>query len=176
MERLQDLIEEGLTHFNIDHDAKSVGHLVSYIGELERWNRTMNLVGLKDSRRIVGELVYDAFFLHTRVAGERSLLDLGSGAGVIAIPLSILDPTMRVISVDKGLKKVLFQRHARRLLGLAGLEIIHGRMEDVAPLGVRTLVAKAFGPARVILAEGRRHLGEGGRAFIVKGFVYKKVS
>ena len=70
----------------------------------------MNLVGLKEGGQIVGDLVYDAFFLHTHVAGLNSLLDLGSGSGVVSIPLAILNPDKQIFSLDKALKKILFQR------------------------------------------------------------------
>ena len=57
----------------------------------------------------------------------------------------------------------------KRLLGLARLEIVHGRAEDIPPLGVEALIAKAFGPAPAVLVKGGRHLREGGSAFLVKG-------
>lgn len=169
MERLQGLIEEGFAFFGIAYDAKTTRRLLSYVEELGRWNRTMNLTGLKEGGQIVGDLVYDAFFLHTRVAGLNSLLDLGSGAGVVSVPLAILNPDRQIFSLDKALKKVLFQKAMRRLLGLARLEIIHGRAEEIPPLGASALIAKAFGPVPEVLVKGGRHLKEGGSAFLVKG-------
>ncbi len=169
MERLQGLIEEGLAFFNIGYDTATVRLLVSYVEELGRWNRTMNLVGLKEGGQIVGNLVYDTFFLHTQITGLNSLLDLGSGSGVVAIPLAILNPDKQVFSLDKTLKKVLFQKAMKRLLGLVRLEIVHGRAEEIPPLGVEALVAKAFGPASAVLVKGGRHLREGGSALLVKG-------
>ncbi len=169
MERLQGLIEEGLTFFGIGYDETTARQLLSYVEELGRWMRTMNLVGLKEGGQIVGDLVYDAFFLHTLVAGMNSLLDLGSGAGVVSIPLAVLNPDKQIFSLDKALKKIVFQRHVKRLLGLARLEIVHGRVEDIPPLGAEALIAKAFGPAPAVLVKGGRHLREGGSAFLVKG-------
>ena len=105
----------------------------------------MNLVGLKGGGRIVEGLLYDAFFIRSRLPGAGSLLDLGSGSGVVAIPLAVLDPGRDIYSVDKTFKKVLFQRHIKRLLGLKGLQVVHGRAEDISPLFTDLLVAKAFG-------------------------------
>jgi 16S rRNA (guanine527-N7)-methyltransferase len=169
METLERLIEVGLAHFAIEGGAEAMPRLLSYTKELERWNRTINLVGLKKAERIVADLLYDAFFLHTCVAASASLLDLGSGAGVASVPLAILNPGMKVFSVDKSLKKTEFQRHIKRLLGLGGFEIIRGRIEDVSPLHVEVLVAKAFGPTSSVLAKGGRHVAPGGTAFIVRG-------
>lgn len=169
MDSLEELIAEGLAHFRIGCGARCVSSLASYVRELDRWSRTMNLVGLKGSSRVVAELVYDAFFLHSRIAGARSLLDLGSGSGVVSVSMAILDPERRIVSVEKNLKKAQFQRHVKRLLGLDRLEIVHGRIEEAPRTGVDVLIAKAFGPVPVVLDKGRRHLNEGGSAYIVKG-------
>ena len=129
----------------------------------------MNLVGLKGSEAVIRRLIYDAFFLYTCIGPRQRVLEIGSGAGVVAIPLAILGRSMAIVSVEKSLKKVQFQRHARRLLGLGNLEILHGRIEDMAPLAAGILLAKAFGSASDILAKGGRHLREGGSAMLVKG-------
>jgi 16S rRNA (guanine527-N7)-methyltransferase len=169
MVQVKELIKEGLACLGIEHCASAGERLVSYVAELERWNRKVNLTGLRDRRRIVCDLVYDAFFLHTRIGARRTILDLGSGSGVLAIPLAVLNPDTRVFSIDKSLRKVDFQKHVKRLLCLSLLEPIHARAADVPPLGVEALVAKAFGPTPAVLAEGERHLAEGGLAFVVKG-------
>ena len=168
-QRPRDLIAKGLAAFGIEGSEETVSLLASYIDELERWGRTMNLVGLKEGGRIVEGLLYDAFFIRSRLPGAGSLLDLGSGSGVVAIPLAVLDPGRDIYSVDKTFKKVLFQRHIKRLLGLKGLQVVHGRAEDISPLSTDLLVAKAFGPAAEVLDKGGRHLVGGGRAFLVRG-------
>ena len=169
MQEPRDFVEEGLCHFGISFDEEKLENVVSYVGYLDRWNERMNLVGLKGTEAIVRSLIYDAFFLYTCIGPRQRVLEIGSGAGVVAIPLAIVDRSLAVVSVEKSLKKAQFQRHARRLLHLANLEIIHGRIEDVAPLGADILLAKAFGSASDILAKGGRHLRKGGSAMLVKG-------
>jgi 16S rRNA (guanine527-N7)-methyltransferase len=124
---------------------------------------------LKNAPAIVNELIYDALFLFTRIGKTASLLDLGSGAGIVAVPLAILDPGRRVCSLDKNLKKVQFQRHVKRLLGLSQLEIVYGRAEEIPGLHVDCVVAKAFGPVTDVLAKAAGHLDNGGHAYLVRG-------
>jgi 16S rRNA (guanine527-N7)-methyltransferase len=169
MHDVRDFIEEGLLHLGISLDERGLESIVSYVGYLDRWNQRMNLVGLKGSEAVIRRLIYDAFFLYTCIGPRQRVLEIGSGAGVVAIPLAILGRSMTIVSVEKSLKKVQFQRHARRLLDLGNLEILHGRIEDMAPLAADTLLAKAFGSASDILAKGGRHLREGGSAMLVKG-------
>jgi 16S rRNA (guanine527-N7)-methyltransferase len=169
MQEVRDFIEEGLLHLGISLDERGLENIVSYVGYLDRWNERMNLVGLKGSEAVVRRLIYDAFFLYTCIGSCHRVLEIGSGAGVVAIPLAILGRSMAIVSLEKSLKKVQFQRHVRRLLDLGNLEILHGRIEDMAPLGADLLLAKAFGSASDILAKGGRHLREGGSAMLVKG-------
>ena len=169
MQEAQDLIEEGLRHFGIPFDEHQLGSMVSYVGYLDRWNGRMNLVGLNGTEAIIRRLLYDAFFLSTCIGPRQRVIEIGSGAGVVAIPLAIVNRSLAIVSVEKSLKKVQFQRHARRMLRLANLDILHGRIEDMAPLGADILLAKAFGSASDILGKGGRHLKEGGSALLVKG-------
>ena len=169
MQETRDSIEEGLLQFGIAFDEKELENIVSYVEHLDRWNTRMNLVGLKEREDVVRRLMYDAFFLYTCIGGLHRVLEIGSGAGVVAIPIAILGRDRAVISVEKSLKKVQFQRHVRRLLGLDNLEVVHGRIEDIAPLEADILLAKAFGSTEDILARGGRHLREGSSAMLVKG-------
>ena len=169
MRRLSQIIEEGLAHFRIGYDGHSLSQICTYVESLEEWNRRMNLVGLKETQAIVQELIYDAFFLFTCVGDRVRILDLGSGAGILAVPMAVLGRDKAVFSVDKSLRKVQFQRHARRLLGLKNLSIFHSRSEDLEPLGVDIVMAKAFGAASEAIRKGARHLREGGSILLVRG-------
>ena len=96
-------------------------------------------------------------------------MDIGSGSGILGIPIAALNGSTAVYSVDGNLKKVQFQRHIRRELGLANFFPIRGRTEMIDPLGADGLIAKAFGTTESILDAAERHLGVSGKVFIVKG-------
>ncbi len=162
-------MREGLMHFRIGCDEKDIKALLFYMEELMRWNKKINLTGIKDVERAVRELLYDAFFLNGYVKNDHSVLDLGSGAGVLAIPLSIINEDIDVFSVDKSLRKIQFQRHIKRTLNLKGFSLLHGRVEEIASLRVDSLVVKAFGSVSTILEKGGAHIKPGGRALIIKG-------
>lgn len=163
------LIEYGLTSLAVSYDDVALRNLVSYAEEIRRWNSRVNLVGLKSVELIIRELLYDAFYLNVYVKGSISLLDMGSGAGVLGIPLKILNRDVEVFCVDKSLRKIQFQRHIRRLLRLAGFTPLHARLESLNPLAVQALVVKAFGSIPDILAKGGPHVKKGGMVFILKG-------
>ncbi len=166
---LEKAIEEGLTSFHIAHNEEMLNGLCFYIRELKKWNDRMNLVGLKEMESVVRELLYDAFFIYGYVGESKTVLDMGSGAGIIAIPLKILRREMDVFSVDRGLKKIQFQRHIKRVMHLKGFMLIHSRIEILEGMGIDSLVVKGFGGIQEILEKGGKHVKKGGHAFIVKG-------
>ena len=88
-------IREGLAHFHIDYNETVLKGLLFYMEELMRWNKKVNLTGIRDMERAIQELLYDAFFLKGHIQNDHSILDLGSGAGILAIPLSIIDENAR---------------------------------------------------------------------------------
>jgi 16S rRNA (guanine527-N7)-methyltransferase len=162
------MIQESLRFFRIETDPRTNDLLSFYVQELEKWNRRMNLTGLVRIEEIVRDLVSDAFFLHT-IIPSGVVLDLGSGAGVLAVPLAVLNRSRAVRSVDKSLKRIQFQRHIRRSLSLSNLDVFLGRAENLEPLRADILVAKAFGSVPNVLKIGGGHLVRSASAFLVRG-------
>ncbi len=162
------LIGEGLQYFQVQYSEQTISNIVYYVEELEKWNRHINLVGLKSAEAIVRALLYDAFFVERFVRGSRTVLDLGSGAGILAIPIKILNRDISVISVDKNMKKIQFQRHIARGLHLNNFTMLQGKIEALEPIEADTLLAKAFGSMEAIFEKGGRHVRHGGQALIMK--------
>lgn len=166
--KLKQLIDNGLRHFQVQYNEQTITKIVYYVEELEKWNSHINLVGLKSAEAVVRVLLYDAFFVNRFIGGSRTVLDLGSGAGILAIPVKILNSDMSVISVDKNMKKIQFQRHIARGLHLKNFTTLHGKIETLDAMEVDTLLVKAFGSMKTIFEKGGRHIRQGGRALIMK--------
>jgi 16S rRNA (guanine527-N7)-methyltransferase len=168
-------IKKGLDYFNLQYNDEILIKLCFYVEELGKWNEHINLTGIKSPSSIIEILLYDAFFMFSKVKENGTILDMGSGSGILAIPIKILGEAcelQKVFSVDKSLKKIQFQRHIKRSLSLKGFIPVQGRIEMLESIGVYALVAKGFGTAGEIIECGGRHLKHGGRAFIVKGKNY----
>jgi 16S rRNA (guanine527-N7)-methyltransferase len=175
MMKVEKHIREGLAHYRIECKETVLKSLLFYMEELMRWNKKVNLTGIRDMERAIQELLYDAFFLKRQIQNDHSILDLGSGAGILAIPLSIMDENADIFSIDKSLRKIQFQRHIKRALRLDRCTPIHGRAEEIASIGVDSLVVKAFGSIPEILEKGGIHIRPGGRALVLKGEKEKPV-
>lgn len=162
----KNLVEEGMNHFGINPHSEALGRLTLFIEELEKWGQRINLTGLRDAHAIVTILLYDTFFVHTLMEEFVRVVDLGSGSGIGAIPLAILNSEKEVISVDKSLRKIQFQRHASRMLKLDNIMMIHSRIEEIEPLKADCIHARAFGSTPLSLEKALNHLAPGGTVIL----------
>lgn len=60
------------------------------------------------------------------------IIDIGSGAGFPVLPLAIVRPAWTFVSVEATGKKAAFQQKACRTLGLAHVQVISARAEELA--------------------------------------------
>lgn len=104
--------------------------LLRYREELLRWNQKVNLTAITDPREVLEKHFIDSLAVLPEVAGIRSLLDLGAGAGLPGIPLKLAQPELSLTLVDTVGKKVAFMKTALVRLGLVpGARAIHVRAE-----------------------------------------------
>lgn len=165
-------IERGAREAGLTITEAEIHALETFAAELRKWNRTVNLTAITADDETAAKHFIDAriFTGHVR-SGER-VLDIGSGAGIPAIPLKIFKPTVNVVSVDAVGKKILFQRHVARLLGLEGFEAVHARVESLHPArahGFDVITSRAFSRLEQFVGLAHPLLAPGGRMIAMKG-------
>jgi 16S rRNA (guanine527-N7)-methyltransferase len=172
----KDLLVEGAKAFGIHLTGKTVEAFESYLKELLKWNQKINLTAIRTEKGIVLKHFLDSLSVFPYLSKASSILDIGSGAGFPGIPLKIIQPALEMTLIDSVRKKVDFQRHIIRALGLKGIEAIHGRVQDkgiLQSLGGRfdIIVSRAFSDLRTFLVFSSPFLKEGGWVIAMKGHV-----
>lgn len=108
--------------------------LLDYLALVERWGRRLNLTGRPDRSVLIARQLPDALVLAGLLGGEGCpggrALDVGSGAGLVGIPLALLCPALRVGLVESSSRKCAFLRTAVHELGL-GADVYEGRLESL---------------------------------------------
>lgn len=158
--------------------------LLVYLRLLWQWNRRVNLTGfdLSEPRdealdRLVIEPVAAATLMR---AGDRRVVDIGSGGGSPAVPLALAVPSIEMTLVEVRAKKAAFLREVIRTLGLpASVEVTRaeefaaatavGRFDVVTFRAVRADQELWRAVDRLLVPEGRvlwfgefGHMGEFG--------------
>jgi 16S rRNA (guanine527-N7)-methyltransferase len=126
----RNLLVGGAKAFGIDLVEKSVEAFDLYLRELLKWNEKMNLTAIRSEKGIILKHFLDSLSVFPHLPKISSLLDIGSGAGFPGIPLKMIQPPLEITLIDSVRKKVDFQNHVIRTLGLKGIEAIHGRVQD----------------------------------------------
>lgn len=121
-----------LSSLDLEIPQDATARLERLVDELLRWNQRRNLTAITDRDEVLEKHLVDSLTLLPCARKAKRLLDIGSGAGFPALPLKIACPELTVVSIDAVGKKVDFQRHAARVLGITGFMPVHGRIEALA--------------------------------------------
>jgi 16S rRNA (guanine527-N7)-methyltransferase len=168
------LLIEGAKAFGIHLDEKTFEVFDLYLKELLKWNQKINLTSIRTEKGIVLKHFLDSLSVFPHLSHASSLLDMGAGPGFPGIPLKIVQPSLEVTLIDSVLKKVDFQRHIIRILGLKGINGIHGRVQDkeiLQTIGERfdIVISRAFSDLQTFLAFSFPLLKKGGIVLAMKG-------
>jgi 16S rRNA (guanine527-N7)-methyltransferase len=131
-DRAKDILIRGGAELGVEPSPAELGRFYRFAAELKKWSRKINLTAIHADEEIAVKHLLDSLSLLKVVGRKGHLLDVGSGAGFPAIPLKIVCHDLHVTSVDAVEKKVIFQRHAARLLGLHDFTVLHARGEELA--------------------------------------------
>jgi len=126
------LLRAGAAELGILLGDAELGKFSRFAAELAKWNSKINLTAITGDEEVVLKHFLDSLTVAAKVQLVGRVLDIGSGAGFPGIPLQIVRPDLEIVSVDAVEKKVLFQRHAARVLGLANFKAIHARGETLS--------------------------------------------
>jgi 16S rRNA (guanine527-N7)-methyltransferase len=172
------LLVEGAKTFGVHLDQETITLFDRYLKELFKWNQKINLTAIRTEKEIVLKHFLDSLSVYPYLPAHSSLVDLGSGAGFPGIPLRIIDSSLGVTLIDSVLKKVDFQRHVIRILGLKGIEAIHARVQEKGtPEKMEgrcdIVISRAFSDLKTFLCVGYPFLKKGGLAVAMKGDLNK---
>lgn len=161
---------ESLEPFGSRVDEKA---LDGYVDELLKWNRAVRLIGPSDPDGAALQII-DSLLPFVFAAPSFPLLDIGSGAGLPAIPLAILWKGEEVVCVEPRAKRASFIRHASRVVGLNKVTAYCARAEELHPdasmIGkFATVTARAVADVKTLLHLARPFLAQGGRVILGRG-------
>ena len=143
--------------------------LVAYAVLIRTWSPRINLVAKGTLVDLESRHIADCLQLSELLDGtEDPVVDLGSGAGLPGLVISIAAPGRRVICVESDQRKCVFLREVIRRLDLSA-RVVTNRIEAAAPLQSPTIVARGLAPLPRLLDYVARHGSDGGAAYLMKG-------
>lgn len=165
---------KGLSHWDLTCSSTQVDDLIVYLDELLRWNKKINLTAITEPGEALEKHLIDSLLMLLYVNTGEKIIDMGSGAGLPAIPLAITRTDLDITSVDSVGKKINFQKHIKRTLKLAGIRPINARVEALAESDefsgtFDVVTARAFTSLNDIATVAVPLLNDHGRIIAMKG-------
>lgn len=120
------LLEEfGLT-------KEQISKFKDYMDILLEWNKKFNLTAITNEDEIEEKHFIDSIELINFVdIKNKTLLDVGSGAGFPGVPLAIAEPSAKITLLESNGKRISFLKEVIKKLDLKNVEIIQGRSEEL---------------------------------------------
>lgn len=112
-----------------------------YIMLVEK-NKVMNLTAITEEHDVIVKHFIDSMSIYNKEVNgfqinessmsDKSIIDVGTGAGFPGLVLKILFPDLKVVLSDSLNKRLNFIQEVIDVLGLKDIELVHGRAEDLA--------------------------------------------
>jgi len=163
-------LERGLDAMGIALDAAARTKLVAYLELIGKWNKVHNLTAVREPAQMVVLHLLDSLSVLPHVAHAKTLLDVGTGAGLPGIPIAIARPDLAVTLLDSSHKKATFLRQAKAELALANVQVACERVENWhPPAPFDAVVSRAFAELADFVTQSGHLLAPGGTMLAMKG-------
>lgn len=129
-EAFRALLREAGPPFQLALSSESEDALASFLAELDRWRRRINLTGRLSPEELVFHALESALGASMLPPAAR-VIDIGSGAGFPGLPLAILRRDVALTALEPRGKRASFLRHAGRVLDLPNFEVLQASVEKL---------------------------------------------
>ena len=138
-------LAEHAPRFGVELDDEARTRLGDYFELVEAWNPRLHLVAPCPPAEFAARHVLESLTAHPYIPDGATVLDVGSGAGLPAIPCLVLRPDLKAVLIEASQKKAVFLREALSKLGLSKrVRVIAERFEKVDPPAADCLTCRAI--------------------------------
>jgi len=138
-------LAENSASFGVTLDEGVRVRLCDYFEAVARWNARLHLVAPCAPAEFATRHVLESLVALPHMPHGAAFVDVGSGAGLPAIPCLVVRADLSATLVESSQKKAVFLRETLRELGLSGrARVVAERFEKVAPPVADALTCRAL--------------------------------
>jgi 16S rRNA (guanine527-N7)-methyltransferase len=168
----REVLDVGIAALGLDVEAEARALLERYADRLLTWNRKVNLTAITDPAELAEKHLVDSLALLPALGEARTLLDVGSGAGLPGIPLACVRGDLAVTCCDSVAKKIAFVKAVAVELGVDVRGVVtraEGEPEREKLPRADAVVSRALADPERWVPLGARYVTEGGRLLAMLG-------
>ena len=179
MTAFEEILAARAAEADIPLTAEQIEQFSVYNEMLLDWNTRMNLTALTAPEDVAVKHIIDSLTAYDAALfdGARTLIDVGTGAGLPGIPLAVYAPHLTVTLLDSLNKRVRFLTEVTAAMGLPNVRCIHARAEEAARTAEHRaaydiVVSRAVARLPVLLEYTLPFVRVGGTLLALKGRAY----
>jgi 16S rRNA (guanine527-N7)-methyltransferase len=133
---------------------------------------TRGLIGPRETDRLWHRHLLNCAVVAELIPERGDLVDIGSGAGLPGIVLSLVRPSLRVVLLEPSLRRAVFLEECVAELGLANVAVLRARAEEqqaAAAVTADVATARAVAPLDRLVGLAAGLLRPGGQLLAIKG-------
>ena len=119
-----------LKKIDIEIDEEKVIKFYKYMNLLIEWNKKINLTAITEEKDIILKHFVDSLTVLKYIKENKSIVDVGTGAGFPGIPLAIMNDSLKITLVDSLNKRINFLNEVCSKIKLKNTKAIHSRAEE----------------------------------------------
>ena len=125
----EELLEKASV-LGVRFSVEQMEQFYKYMNLLIEGYEKMNLTAIIEPSEIILKHFIDSITILKDIKDGSTVVDVGTGAGFPGIPLSIMNPTLKITLVDSLNKRLIFLQEVIKELNLKNVELIHARAEE----------------------------------------------
>ncbi len=128
---MKNFIYDYFKKINIELNQKQIEDFLTYKDILVQWNKVMNLTGITETKEVVIKHFADSVTaLEIADFKNKTVIDVGTGAGFPGLPLKIAEPSINLTLLDSLTKRLNFLEEVCNKIDTKA-NFVHGRAEDL---------------------------------------------
>lgn len=130
---MTELLQNGFSAMKLSVSDAQIAQLEDFTARMLETNKVMNLTRITDPKEIAQKHLLDcASLLQIADFSQKSVVDVGCGAGFPGMPLHILCPSCQLTLLDSLGKRIRFLQGCIDEMQLSDIEAVHARAEEFA--------------------------------------------
>lgn len=117
---------------NIVFTEEQLQKFYQYMNLLIEWNEKINLTAIVEPKEIILKHFIDSLTIIKYIELNKSVIDIGTGAGFPGIPVKIMREDLDITLLDSLNKRIHFLNEVIQKLELKNITAIHARIEEFA--------------------------------------------
>ena len=128
--KFKDKLKKNADLIGVSLNEENLDKLYKYKDLVLEWNEKINLTAITEDTEFAVKHFIDSLTINKYIEPNKTIIDIGTGAGFPGIPLKILNKENKMVLFDSLNKRLKVLEDIIEKIELKNIETLHGRAEE----------------------------------------------